>query len=459
MKPRWPHQEESVQFSARKPQVLDLSSPGTGKTRVYIDVFAQMVANDPTARMLVVCPSTLMEPAWGNDIRTFAPHLTVSYALAGKSRGVSRRELAFKADTNVVIINSSPDAMNWLAANQPLLADFKLLVIDELTQFKHRTSQRSKSLAKIRKHFPHRVGLTGTWVAKSVQEAWHQMLIIDDGKRLGTSFSRFRNQLCIPEDNGWGVEWKDKPNARELLSLLVRDITIRHKFSEVMTVPENRSYTRFIKLSSKARKAYDAMAKEALIELDKGDITAVNAAVLRNKLLQIASGAVYIDEKTYHMIDTFRYEFVADLIQERQHSVTFFVWRHQRDELIKQLDKREITHAYIDGTVPNAHRAEIVRQFQAGDYQTLLLQPETGAHGLTVTKATATIWCSPIYKPDFLEQGIYRIYRGGQTQETENIMVSAEDTIEDKIYEKLGNEHQDMLSLLELLTTDEREAA
>jgi SNF2 family DNA or RNA helicase len=428
---------------------LDLSSPGTGKTRVYVEAFAEYHAEHPDERLLVVCPSTLMETAWGADIARFAPILTVAYAVAGVSRGVNKRLLAFKSSADVVVINT--DGVKWLAEHRELLADFSWMVIDELTHFKHRTAQRSKALKEIKDDFEHRAGLTGTWVAKTVEEAWHQALIIDDGARLGTSFSKFRNQLCIPVDNGFGIDWEDKPQARELLSLLVKEIVIRHAFEEVMHLPENRSTMRYVQLGAKARKAYDAMERDALLELSKGDVTAVNAAVLRQKVLQIASGAVYHEDHKYSVIDTFRYEYIADLIEERPHSVVFFIWRHQRDELIKQLNKRGVTHAHIDGSVANTRRTTLVDEFQAGKYQTMLLHPDTGAHGLTLTKATSTIWCSPIYKPDFLQQGIHRIYRGGQTQKTENIMVAAQDTVEHAIYDKLNTEHTSMMGLLDML--------
>jgi SNF2 family DNA or RNA helicase len=121
---------------------------------------------------------------------------------------------------------------------------------------------------------------------------------------------------------------------------------------------------------------------------------------------------------------------------------------------LEEFKRRKLSYAYIDGTVPIKRREAIVDQYQAGFFQTLLLHPQTGAHGLTLTKGTATIWASPIYQPDFLKQGKHRIWRGGQKKKTETILIEAEDTIEGFVYNRLNEKNTRMLNLLEILRGD-----
>ncbi len=164
------------------------------------------------------------------------------------------------------------------------------------------------------------------------------------------------------------------------------------------------------------------------------------------------SGAVYSGaEGEYEIIDTTRYELITDLVEEREHSVVFFNWRHQRDQLCKTFEARSMSFALIDGSVAARDRDRIVEDYQAGKYRTILLHPKTGAHGLTLTRGTTTILSSPIYEADLLKQGIHRIYRGMQDKITNTILVQAKNTVEEAVYARLNGKYERMSDLLDLL--------
>lgn len=392
-----------------------------------------------------------MYSAWGEDINRFAPELSVSFATA------DQRKEAFELQTDVVVINT--DGVKWLAdkANKKYLFGFDELIVDEFSYFKHPTSQRSKALASIRKHFTYRRLLSGTPNPNSVMELWHPALICDDGRRLGTSYHKLRNTVQTPTQVGPGIQhikWDDKPGAVQAVHELLNDITIRHAFEDVMThVPPNHRDVKTFELSKKAKKLYDKMEADCILALDEAVISAVHAASLRTKLLQIASGAVYAqgEDSEYQLIDPQRYELIADLVENRNHSVVFFNWRHQRDELSKVFDKRDFSFAVIDGSVPQHQRDKIVSHYQDGKYKTILLHPRTGAHGLTLTRGDTTIICSPIYEADLLQQAIHRVYRGDQRQVTNTILVQAKDTVEDLVYARLNKKTEAMQDLLQLM--------
>lgn len=335
------------------------------------------------------------------------------------------------------------------------LSEFDHLIVDEFTAFKHHTSQRAKALAEIRKFFTHRYLLSGTPNPNSVMELWHPAMILDDGKRLGTSYFKLRGAVQSATQTGPGinhVRWDDKPGAQQAVHELLADITIRHAFEDVMThVPANHRSVREFKLNAKATKQYQQMERDCLLAFEDQVISAVHAASLRSKLLQIASGAVYSGEEGYAVLDTARYELVADLVEERAHSVVFFNWKHQRDLLAKEFDKRDVRFAIIDGDVPQRERDEIVAAYQRGEYQTILLHPKTGAHGLTLTRGDTTIVVSPFYEADLLKQGIHRIYRGDQDKVTNTILVQASGTVEDAVYDRLNGKYERMTDLLELM--------
>lgn len=446
----WPHQQQTLKFLAKTPRAIDTSDPGTGKTVVHILDFAQR-PKATRGRMLVVCPKTLMVPAWGEDIVKFAPELTVAFAFA------ENRKSAFDTNADVVIINS--DGVKWLddKANVRVLTGFKQLVVDEFTTFKHPTSQRSKAMARLRKHFAVRRILSGTPNPNSVMELWLPAMIVDDGKRLGDSFFKLRGSVQNSVQKGPSPnhrEWFDRPGAAQAVNELLADITIRHAFEEVMThVPPNHRDTKAFELSAKARKLYDKMETDCILAFDDKSVNAVHAAALRTKLLQIASGAVYDggEDSSYQLIDTTRYELIADMVEDRAHSVVFFNWKHQRDLLQKEFTARKMTFALIDGSVDQRKRDAIVADYQAGKYQTILLHPKTGAHGLTLTRGDTTVFSSPIYEADLMKQGIARIYRGIQDKVTNTVFLEAKNTVEQAVYERLNGKYARMEDLLDLM--------
>ena len=235
---------------------------------------------------------------------------------------------------------------------------------------------------------------------------------------------------------------------------------VRHKrdlLSHTITEWEDLRHTaRDIKLYSNSHlpELIEQFEKNAIVRLSGGEIiSSLNAAGVMTKLMQIASGASYseAEDHGYVNIDTARYELVVDLAKQREHSVVFFNWQHQKDQLVKELERQGLTYVVIDGTTSDKARKEAVDRFQKGFYRVLLAHPQTAAHGLTLTRGTATIWASPTYNLEHWLQGNRRIYRAGQKQKTETIVVLAPGTIEDKVFKKLTDKNVRQLNMLNFL--------
>lgn len=447
----WLHQEETARFCVAHHEVLDLSDPGTGKTRAHLMAYAVRRANG-AGRCLVVCPKTLMRTAWGGDLDKFFPHLT--YAIAD----AKSRLTAFDLNTDIVIVNT--DGVVALAKSPTVLRGFTDLIIDEVSYFKHAGSQRSKALRKLSKILRNKYALTGTPDPNSVTELWHPALLVDGGARLGPSFFHFRNSVQEAEQVGPMpnmVRWHDKPEAIGAVFGLLSDIVVRHQFEDVMThVPPNHVSTVEFDLPPKLLKQYRTLEDQSVLTLNDGEVTAVHAASLRNKLLQCASGAVYTSEGAYSVVANERYALIVELITQYRHSVVFFNWRHQRDQLAALLEQAGISFAVIDGATEESERTRIVADYQSGAYQTVLMHPRTGAHGLTLTRGEACILASPIYEADLLKQGIHRIYRGSQDKVTNTILVQARGTVEDLVYARLTEKTIHMNDFLRLASMSQQ---
>lgn len=456
-----PHQAVSLAHAEANACVLDFSDAGTGKTPVALWAYAKR-RQAGAGCALVICPRTLMTNVWINSVEKFTPHLKAVAARA------DNREAAFAQDADIYVTNI--DATRWLAKQgKKFFAKFSELIVDESSAYKHHTSQRSKCLAKIRGYFTHRRLMSGTPASRSITDVWHQAYLVDDGKRLGNSFYAFRNSVSTPVQvgaNANALRWDDKEGAEDAVFGLLADITVRHKFDDVVKIPERQVYTIPYTMSAKHAKAYYAMEKQQFLvyqdKATKGTVTAVHAASVRGKLLQIASGAVYADlnddGQPTHVLDDGRYELVMDLAMESPHSLVMFLWRHQRDLLVAEAEARGMNYAVLDGDANDAFRDQVEAAYQAGHYDVLIAHPQTVAHGLTLTLGTTTVWASPTDNTEWFKQGNRRQARRGQTQATRVITVIAEGTVDQAAYDNCANKgarEDALLGLFEKYTTEE----
>lgn len=431
--PLFAHQKLSVKKLKSQPEIFDMSDPGTGKTRVEIEDFSQRRRKGaPPA--IITATKSLLTSAWQNDFNLYAPDMRVVCAFA------ENREEAFATEADAYVINH--DGVKWLAEQKAKFwkrFEGGTLINDESTAFKHQTSQRGKACAKISRYFEHRRNMSGTPDPNGVCDLWHQMLILDGGKRLGNNFHKFRAAACMPVQVGPMpnmVQWVDREGIAQTIAALLKDITIKHLFEECVDIPPNTLRRVGFKLSHKHRRMYEEMKNLQLMQLGEKTVTAINGAAVFTKLLQIASGAVYDQDKLKQLVDSDRTTLIMDLVEERKHSVVFFNWGHQRDELVAEALKRKISCAVYDGGTSSADRTRIVQEYQAGAIRVLFAHPQSAGHGLTLTKGTATIWASPTYNFEHFQQGRKRIHRIGQTERTETIVVCANDTLDDVVWDK-----------------------
>lgn len=447
------HQAYTIAFQRTNNIMFDTSDPGVGKTRSALDAIKERLSTGHLGKTLVLAPKSILQPAWGNDIELFCPSLRYVIAIA------PNRERAFKLNADVYITNH--DAVRWLTKNKKLLKGFNAIIIDESTAFKNPQSQRSRALKALIKQFKYRVCMTGTPNSNTILNIWHQALLLDDGKRLGPNFYQFRASVCAPKQVGPGtnmIKWVDKDGAEEAVAALLADITVRHKFEECIDIPEHTTREMHVNLNPKHRKLYETLKKDCIIELQNQEISAIHAGALATKLLQLCSGAVYTGDTEPALIDNDRYELVTALIEQREQCVVAFHWRHQRDQLVALAQSKGFKYAVIDGSIKLDDRISTVKAFQKGEIKVIYAQLRSAAHGLTLTRGTTTIWPSPTYDAEKFVQFNKRIYRAGQTRKTETILISARNTIEEQVYEKMQGKRTRMITLLDLLQIPTTEA-
>ena len=217
-------------------------------------------------------------------------------------------------------------------------------------------------------------------------------------------------------------------------------------------MPDLLFTTRDVPLTVQQQKYYDAIKKKMMTVAAGEEITAVNAAAMLVKLLQISQGAVYTDTKeVVHFDMSNRLNALLDVIEETENKVIVFIpFRHSLEMLEDELRKRKFSTMSIHGDVAPPKRAEIIKEFQTEDNpRILLLIPQATAHGITLTRADQVVWWGPVSSTEIYMQANSRAHRAGQTSKVTVTHLQGS-PVETRMYKMLQGKIDMHLSLVDL---------
>ena len=199
--------------------------------------------------------------------------------------------------------------------------------------------------------------------------------------------------------------------------------------------------TRVVPLSLQAQKYYKELKLESLIETSGEQVSAVNAAAVLTKLLQISGGAVYTDKRGVVNFDIKpRLDALDEVLDETSNKVLVFVpYRHTIEIVSKHLVASGYSTEIINGDVTARERAQIIDRFQTQtDPKVLVIQPQAASHGVTLTAADTLVFWSPVMSVETYLQCIGRIERVGQKHNMTVVHLQGSD-VERRVYDMLGD--------------------
>jgi SNF2 family DNA or RNA helicase len=209
---------------------------------------------------------------------------------------------------------------------------------------------------------------------------------------------------------------------------------------------------RDVELTAQQKTYYEKIRTQMLFEAVGEEVTAVNAAVQIQKLLQISGGAVYSDDRMILEFDVSkRLNALEEIINETSNKIIVFIpYRHTIQIIHSYLNKLGVSNELIHGDVSLSQRTDIFSRFQTQeDPKVLLVQPQAASHGVTLTAADTVVFWSPVMSVETYLQCIARIDRVGQKNRmtVHHIQGSA---IERRIYKALmekKNLHEELTEM------------
>jgi len=434
------HQKTTASFLTMNRRAFCFNEQGTGKTGSAIWASDFLMKEKLIRRVLVICPLSIMDSAWRNDLFNFAMHRSVDIAYGARKK---RAEI-ISGGAEYVIINY--DGVE-IVREEIINGGFDLIIVDEANHYKNAQSKRWKTLNAILTPDTWLWMMTGTPAAQSPVDAFGIAKLVNP-KSVPRFFGAFREMVMYKVTN---FKWAPKANATDIVFNCLQP-AIRFTKEQCLDLPEMTYSKREIELSPQQKKYYKELKNEMVSVAAGEQITAVNAAVNMNKLLQISCGAVYTDTgETVEFDIKNRYKVLKEVIDESSQKVLIFVpFRHVIDILADKLNKDGVSNAIIRGDVSAGKRTEIFKKFQdTEDPQVLIIQPQSASHGVTLTAANTIVWWGPTSSLETYAQANARVHRSGQKHPCTVIQLQGS-AVEKRIYALLDGRidvHSKMIDL------------
>ena len=381
------------------------------------------------SKVLVIAPLRVAQSTWSGEIEKWdhIKHLRLAKILGSEKQRISA--LNQKADLWIV----NRENVEWLVNYYGRKWPFDMVIIDELSSFKNPRSKRFRALRKVRPLFKRIVGLTGTPAPNGLIDLWSQIYLLDQGERLGKTLTGYRNRYFDPGRRNQNIvfEWNPKPFAEERIYEKISDICISMKSEDWLNLPDRINNVIEVELSEKARRQYTRLEKDLILPLLGSDVTAANAAVLTNKLLQMANGAVYDEFGEAKEIHTAKLDALEEVVEAANGKPVLVVYsyKHDLDRIKNRLKKYKPRILDSD---------QDIRDWNAGKIQALLLHPASGGHGLNLQAGgNVLVWFGLTWGLEYYQQTIARLYRQGQTERVIVHHIVAKGTMDEQVLKAL----------------------
>ena len=397
------YQQFATDFILEHPISCLMLDMGLGKTVITLTALWQLALDSfDVSRILVIAPKRVAEDTWPKELSKWEHLSGLDATLVMGTQ--AEREAALRQQTFLYIINR--ENVSWLVANHPW--DFDMVVIDELSSFKSTQAQRFKAMKRVRPLVSRIVGLTGTPAPNSLLDLWPEMYLMDMGRRLGRFIGGFRDRFFTPDKRNREIIYSYKPRegAEEAIYGLISDICISMKAVDYLDMPELIMNRVEVSMDSREQKIYDDFQRDMVVSLRGEELDAVNAAALSGKLIQMANGAVYGENRKVLHIHDRKLDALEDLMEAANGKPLLVAYWYEHD--LQRIKARFKNARCIDTT-------QDIDDWNAGKIPLALIHPASAGHGLNLQEGGYTIvWFGLTWSLELYQQLNARLWRQGQ---------------------------------------------
>lgn len=448
------YQRQAVDFVLKTKKCGLFLKMGLGKSRIALAAVAQ---TNPPYHVLIIAPRNIARSSWLEEINKLGLNIRTQSLLVnekGKKLTKQQREKLYQqvytAPPTMYFINRdlTTDIVKYFGKRWP----FGFLIIDEAQSFKSYKSERFKALKTVVPYTEYILELTGTPRPKGLEDLWALIYLLDHGVRLGPNITAYRNNFFRPgyrlNAQGYPYDWEPLPGAEQEIYKRISDLVISMDYRLLpgqVTLPPVTYNNLYAYMDDAQTRQYKEMAKTSVFQYgttEEEAVSACSSAVLQNKLLQMASGFLYVDkDHNYITIHSAKLEALQ------------YIYENEPDNLLVAynftVDKDMICRAFPDAVVFDGS-PEMQAAWNARKYRMMLLQPKSCGFGVNIQFGGHTlIWYGLTWSLEEYQQTNARIYRQGQTDPVVIHHILTKNTVDLHVLNVVNNKDDGQESLMD----------
>ena len=433
---------------------------GIGKSIITLTSIVTLLDQFRVYGVLIVAPLRVCQSVWRQEAAKWehTRHLKFSMITGDETDRV--RGLMTPAD--IYLVNY--DNLQWLQQQVEFRflmkgrrPPFNMLVADEVSKLKNtrvrQGTERGKALLKLLPYLPFRTGLTGTPASNGMLDLFGQFLVIDGGKRLGQSHTRFRSTYFYQTDRN-GYRWAPFEQSNNQISEQIGDITLNMDAEDYLDMPDKIVNDIKLDLPPAVRAAYEKIETEMMVVLESGEkIDILNEASKVNRTLQYANGAIYLQPGApeWEGIHTAKLDALDDIVEEAagQPVLVMFQFRHDAQRIMKQHPDA----VWLSSKTPEKAFNQAIEDWNNGKLGMIIAHPASAGHGIDRLQHSGHIlvWYGLNWSLDLYDQANARLWRQGQEHPVMIHRLMVKDTTDDAVAYALAHKATDEVSVREAI--------
>jgi hypothetical protein len=449
------YQEKLIGHMLSTPRQNAFASPGMGKTVSALTALQIMSMVDDVFPALAIGPMRVANSVWHREVDKWAhlKGLRVSRVLGT----LDERIAALKSPADIYTTHYG--LLNWLHQYLGGRWPFKWVLADESTRLKnnrcsfrkhHKSGKVSlytgggvnaSAIARYAPRTPYWTNLSGTPAPNGLKDLWGQHWYVDFGSALGNSYDAFSRRWFYQRRGTQREQavFDPMPHAFDEITERMRPTTIMLDAYDYFDCERPREVDIEIELPDPVMKQYRKMHREAFLKLrEEKVITAVNAGVAASKCMQIASGHVFDEQGTPHLIHTEKLDALESLMENLQGAPLLVAYHFQPD--LQAILKR---FPFAVALPSGARQQQVEDDWNAGKIPMLLVHPASAGHGLNLQYGGCDLciytpyWDLELYLQVVERIGPVRQMQAGFKRLTNVYRLVAKGTIDEKMVNEI----------------------
>lgn len=435
------YQRKAINSGIDNTKFAFLLEMGLGKSIVTLTIIKTLLNRSEVLKPLIVAPKFVVSDTWPNELAAWE-HLN-GFTMSLIVGNPEERIAAVHRNADIYVV--SRDNILWLVNYLGRKWTYDMLVIDESSNFKNHTSKRFKAVKTILPRLKRLLELTGTPIPNGLIDLWAQMFLIDGGERLYKFKESFRAIYYHPTKalaHG-AMQYAINKGAEDLIYEKIKDRCLSMRSIDYIELPERRDIIREFYLDAEEMAAYNDFKRDKILETHEGQITAFNSSSLYGKLLQFSNGAVYDENKNWHLVYDKKLDLLEEVIDECQGHNVIVCYQFKSD--LERILKRFPTAVHVK-------KVEQIKPWNDGEINIMVGHAASIGIGLNLQHGGhIMIWFGLTNDAEQYWQMVKRIDRPGQKFMVSNIILLAHGTSEYKVHKSILAKTYDQDCLFEAL--------